>query len=99
MGHIQQHGERKYKITVCNGYTTTGKKRMQARTIDVPEEIPKRGIKQYVYAEAERLENDSVQASTKAKTPSLKPMRSIGWTGQPSDTKPAHWPVTEKCWR
>ena len=29
---------------------------MQARTIDVPKEIPKRGIKQYVYAEAERLE-------------------------------------------
>ena len=56
MAYIQQRGERKYKITVCNGYTTTGKKRMQARTIDVPKEIPKRGIKQYVYAEAERLE-------------------------------------------
>ena len=36
MAYIQQRGERKYKITVCNGYTTTGKKRMQARTIDVP---------------------------------------------------------------
>ena len=56
MAYIQQRGERKYKITVCNGYTTTGKKRMQARTIDVPKEVPKRGIKQYVYAEAERLE-------------------------------------------
>ena len=29
---------------------------MQARTIDVPKEIPKSGIKQYVYAEVERLE-------------------------------------------
>ena len=29
---------------------------MQARTIDVPKEIPKRSIRQYVYAEAERLE-------------------------------------------
>ena len=29
---------------------------MQARTIDVPKEVPKRGVKQYVYAEAERLE-------------------------------------------
>lgn len=56
MAYIQQRGERKYKITVCNGYTTTGKKRMQARTIDVPKEIPKRSIRQYVYAEAERLE-------------------------------------------
>ena len=40
MAYIQQRGERKYKITVCNGYTTTGKKRMQARTIDVPKDIP-----------------------------------------------------------
>ena len=56
MAYIQQRGERKYKITVCNSYTTTGKKRMQARTIDVPKEIPKRSIRQYVYAEAERLE-------------------------------------------
>ena len=37
MACIQQRGERKYKITVCNGYTTTGKKRMQARTMDVPQ--------------------------------------------------------------
>lgn len=29
---------------------------MQARTMDVPKEIPKRGIRQYVYAEADRLE-------------------------------------------
>lgn len=26
MAYIQQRGERKYKITVCNGYTTTGEK-------------------------------------------------------------------------
>lgn len=56
MAYIQQRGERKYKITVCNGYTASGKKRMQARTIDVPKDIPKRSIQQYVYAEAERLE-------------------------------------------
>ena len=29
---------------------------MQARTVDVPKEVPKRGIQQYVMAEAERLE-------------------------------------------
>ena len=56
MAYIQQRGERKYKITVCNGYTTTGKKRMQARTIDVTKEIPQRGIKQDAYAEAELME-------------------------------------------
>ena len=29
---------------------------MQARTIDVPKDIPKRSIQQYMYTEAERLE-------------------------------------------
>ena len=56
MAYIQQHGERKYKITVCNGYKPDGQKRMRARTVDVPKEVPKRGIRQYVMAEAERLE-------------------------------------------
>ena len=56
MAYIQQRGERKYKITVCNGYKPNGQKRMQARTVDVPKEVPKRGIRQYVMAEAERLE-------------------------------------------
>ena len=56
MAYIQQRGERKYKITVCNGYKTNGQKRMRARTVDVPNEVPKRGIQQFVMAEAERLE-------------------------------------------
>lgn len=56
MAYIQQLGERKYKITVCNGYKPNGQKRMQARTITVPREVSKRGIRQYVMAEAERLE-------------------------------------------
>ena len=56
MACIQQRGERKYKITVCNGYKPNGQKRMQARTITVPKEVAKRGIQQYVMAEAERLE-------------------------------------------
>ena len=56
MAYIQHRGERKYKITVCNGYKPNGQKRMQARTVDVPKEVPKRSIRQYVMAEAERLE-------------------------------------------
>ena len=56
MAYIQQRGERKYKITVCNGYKPNGQKRMQALTITVPREVSKRGIQQYVMAEAERLE-------------------------------------------
>lgn len=53
---IKQRGERKFKITVCNGYRPGGQKRMQSRTIDVPKEIPKRSVMQYVYAEAQKLE-------------------------------------------
>ena len=56
MAYIQQRGERKYKITVCNGYKPNGQKRMRARTITVPREVSKRGIQQYVMAEAERME-------------------------------------------
>lgn len=56
MASIQQRGDRKFKITVCNGYRPGGQKRMQSRTIDVPREIPKRSVMQYVHAEAERME-------------------------------------------
>ena len=56
MASIQQRGDRKFKITVCNGYRPGGQKRMQSRTIDVPREIPKRSVLQYVHAEARKLE-------------------------------------------
>ena len=56
MAYIKQKSERKYKITVCNGYKVNGQKRMKAQTITVPPEVPKRGIQQYVMAEAERIE-------------------------------------------
>lgn len=56
MASIQQRGERKFKITVCNGYRLNGQKRMQSRTIDVPDTVPRRGIMQYVHAQAEQLE-------------------------------------------
>ena len=56
MAYIKQKSERKFKITVCNGYKVNGQKRMKAQTITVPTEVPKRGIQQYVMAEAERIE-------------------------------------------
>ena len=56
MAYIQQRGERKRKITVCNGHKPNGQKRMQARTIDLPREVPKRSVRQYVMVEAERME-------------------------------------------
>ena len=56
MASIKQVAERKYKITISNGYRTDGRKVCKAKTIQVPETVPKRGIEQYVYHEAERLE-------------------------------------------
>ena len=56
MASIKQLSERKYKITISNGYRTDGRKICKAKTIHVPDSVPKRGIEQYVYHEAERLE-------------------------------------------
>ena len=56
MAYIKKKSERKFKITVCNGYKVNGQKRMKAQTITVPSFVPKRGIQQYVMAEAERIE-------------------------------------------
>lgn len=56
MASIHKKSERKYKITVCNGYRSDGKKRVRSHTIDVPPDVPKRGILQYVHAQAEKEE-------------------------------------------
>ena len=56
MAYIKKKSERKFKITVCNGYKVNGQKRMKAQTITVPSSVPKRAIQQYVMAEAERIE-------------------------------------------
>ena len=56
MASIKQLDDRRFKITVSNGYQPDGKKICKAKTIRVPESIPKRGIRQYVAHEAEELE-------------------------------------------
>ena len=56
MASIKQLDERRYKITVSNGYRPNGKKISKAKTIQVPSGIPKRGIGQYVAHAAEELE-------------------------------------------
>lgn len=48
MASIKQLDERRYKITVSNGYRPNGKKISKAKTIQVPPSVPKRGIGQYV---------------------------------------------------
>ena len=55
MASIKKKGERKFKITVSNGYRA-GKKMAKAMTITVPQSVPKRGIQQYVAHEAEEFE-------------------------------------------
>lgn len=56
MASIKQLDDRRFKITVSNGYQPDGKKICKAKTIRVPESIPRRGIRQYVAHEAEELE-------------------------------------------
>ena len=56
MASIKQLDERRYKITVSNGYRPNGKKISKAKTIQVPPGVPKRGIGQYVAHTAEELE-------------------------------------------
>ena len=48
MASIKKLDERRYKITVSNGYRPNGKKISKAKTIQVPPGVPKRGIGQYV---------------------------------------------------
>ena len=55
MASIKQLTDRKYKITVSNGYRK-GKKICKAKTIQVPLSVSSRSIRQYVMHEAEALE-------------------------------------------
>ena len=56
MASIKQLTDRKFKITVSNGYRPNGKKICKAKTITVPDSVKPRGIRQYVAHEAEELE-------------------------------------------
>ena len=56
MASIKKLDERRYKVTVSNGYRPNGKKICKAKTIQVPASVPKRGISQFVAHAAEELE-------------------------------------------
>ena len=58
MASIKKLDERRYKITVSNGYRPNGKKISKAKTIQVPPGVPKRGISQFVAHAAEKLERN-----------------------------------------
>ena len=56
MASLKQLDERRYKITVSNGYRPEGRKVCKARTLHVPKRIPRRSVLQYVMHAAEELE-------------------------------------------
>lgn len=56
LASIKQISDRKFKITISNGYRPSGKKICKAKTITVPDSVKPRGISQYVAHEAEELE-------------------------------------------
>ena len=56
MASIKQINDRKFKITISNGYRPNGKKICKAKTITVPDSVKPRGIPQYIAHEAEELE-------------------------------------------
>ena len=58
MASITKKSERKYKITVSNGYRADGRKISKAKTITVPDSVPRRGIEQYVIHAAEEMERE-----------------------------------------
>ena len=58
MASVKKLDERRYKITVSNGYRPNGKKICKAKTIQVPASVPKRGISQFVAHAAEELERN-----------------------------------------
>ena len=58
MASIKKIKERKYKITVSNGYRPDGRKISRAKTITVPDSIRNRGIGQYVNHAAEEFERE-----------------------------------------
>ena len=67
MASIKKLDERRYKITVSNGYRPNGKKISKAQTIQVPPGVPKRGIGQYVTHAAEELERDDLSDAARAR--------------------------------
>ena len=56
MASIKKISERKYKITVSNGYHADGRKISKAKTVTVPAVVQRRGIQQYVIHAAEEFE-------------------------------------------
>ena len=93
MASIKQVAERKYKITISNGYRTDGRKICKAKTIQVPDSVPKRGVEQYVYHEAERLERLFKQGYSEDGEMTFETY-ACGWRNGRQNTHPVRLPFT-----
>ena len=80
MAYIQQRGERKYKITVCNGYKPNGQKRMQARTIMYPKKCQNATFSNTSWRKRSGWKSGSAPASTRARTLGSRTTPTAGWT-------------------
>ena len=58
MASIKKINDRKFKITVSNGYHPDGRKIAKARTIEVPKTVQARSVIQYVNHAAEEFERE-----------------------------------------
>lgn len=58
MASIKKINDRKFKITISNGYKPDGKKIAKAKTIEVPKSVQARSIMQYVNHAAEEFERE-----------------------------------------
>ena len=56
MASIKRINERKFKITISNGYRADGRKISKAKTITIPDTVPRKQIEQYVNHVAVELE-------------------------------------------
>ena len=98
MAYIKKKSERKFKITVCNGYKVNGQKRMKAQTITVPSSVPKRGIQQYVMAEAERIEKKFKYGVEESDQTHFEQYAEIGSNGSSRSLRLRHTPGTNEIW-
>lgn len=98
MASIKQLDDRRFKITVSNGYRPDGKKICKAKTIRVPESIPKRGIPQYVAHEAEELERQFKTGYSEDGDMTFQEFAER-WLARQVRYAPARWRATGGCWR
>lgn len=97
MASIKQLTERKYKITISNGYRN-GKKICKSQTIQVPKSVASRSIRQYVMHEAEELERRFKYGFSEDGSTAFQDYAE-GWLSARANTHPVRWLPIADNWR